>query len=211
MLRGIDVSTYQGAIDWTAAAGSGLAFAFVRFGDGLGHDPTWERNRRDALAAGLAVGTYQFFRASKGGEAQARELVAKIGTLGPGELAPVVDVESGWPGASRDDFVRELDEWIAIVGDGLGCTPIVYTGPYFWRSMIGDLPPFEVCPLWIADYRDRPEPEIPKPWTRWTWWQTTDKGSVPGIKGPVDLDVFNGDANDLAWLAAKPIGGVYRV
>ena len=90
---GIDVSQHQGVIDWPAVAAAGIRFAFVRALEGQTPDPTFERNRRGALEAGLLVGAYQYLRARHPGRYQADLLLEQLGDLGPGELPPAVDVE----------------------------------------------------------------------------------------------------------------------
>jgi hypothetical protein len=86
-----------------------------------------------------------------------------------------------------------------LVEAGTGKRPIIYTGFYVWRDQIGD-PDFSEYPLWIAAYVNRC-PDISDHWNRWTFWQTSDSGRIPGIDGNVDTDLFNGDLAALQRLA----------
>jgi lysozyme len=197
---GIDVSFYQGVIDWNRVAQSSVKFAIVRIGDGLGEDDQFENNWRGARDAGLIRGAYQFFRAARDPDAMADIVIRKVGRLGPGDLPVVLDLE----GASIQDqppatVIANARRWLAAVEAGTGKRPIIYTGYYVWRDEIGD-PDFSQHPLWIAAYVNRC-PDISDHWDRWTFWQTSDSGRIPGIDGNVDTDLFNGDLAALQRLA----------
>src|SRR5690606_21143416 len=84
-----------------------------------------------------------------------------------------------------------------------GRVPIIYTYPNFWRTAMADSNQFHRYPLWIADYRGNPAPEVPGGWSTWTFWQTTDSGRVPGIHGNTDLNVYSGAQGDLAGSANR--------
>jgi len=197
---GIDVSFYQGVIDWNRVAQSSVKFAIVRIGDGLGEDEQFENNWSGARNAGLIRGSYQFFRAARDPDALADIVVRKVGRLGPGDLPVVLDLE----GASIQDqapatVIANARRWLAAVEAGTGKRPIIYTGYYVWRDQLGD-PDFSEYPLWIAAYVNRC-PDISDHWDRWTFWQTSDSGRIPGIDGNVDTDLFNGDLAALQRLA----------
>ena len=88
MIPGLDVSMYQGSIDWRKVAASGIRFAWVRHSDGLRRlDPRWEFNLEGARNAGLAAGTYQYFRPVQGGLAQAEALCDEMAAVGAGGSA----------------------------------------------------------------------------------------------------------------------------
>lgn len=198
---GIDVSFYQGVIDWPRVAASGeVAYAIVRIGDGLGEDDQFERNWAGARDAGLIRGAYQFFRTQRDPEEMAAIVVRKLGRLGPGDLPAVLDLEGasiqGQPANVVQDHARR---WLQAVEAGTGKRPIIYTGYYVWRDEVND-PDFSQHPLWIAAYTDNC-PLIPDTWPRWTFWQFTDSGRVPGIDGNVDQNRFNGDQAALEALA----------
>jgi lysozyme len=114
----------------------------------------------------------------------------------PGELPPVIDVEVDG-GKSPAEIASRVRAWIERVRGKLHVEPIVYTGPEFWRDRVGGADVGQ--PLWLAHYT-RDCPTVPAPWTRWTYWQHTDSGRVPGIVGPVDLDVFAGTIDDMRAL-----------
>jgi len=191
MIRGIDVSAHQGEVDWRAVARSGVRFAFIRAFEGKDMDPTFERNRREALAAGLLVGSYSYLRARHPGRWQAELLLAALGDLQPGELPPVVDVET-LDKRTPPEAQACLLGWIEVMRSMIGRDPIVYTYPFFWRDELrgGVVSEVARCPLWIADYRARKAPEVPVPWSGAVCWQTSGTGECPGVKGPVDLNTW---------------------
>jgi len=199
-VSGVDVSYYQGVIDWPAVKAGGIEFAFVRLSDGSTfRDPKFDVNWQGAKSAGLIRGAYQFFRPGQSVDAQADMMIAAIGTYQPGDLPPVIDVEAT-SNLSAATVATRVKQWVTKVKAALGVDPIVYTGKYFWRDQVGGERALAPNALWIAQYTSLC-PDLPSPWTRWTFWQNSDKGRVAGIGEKVDLDKFNGTLADLAAFA----------
>jgi GH25 family lysozyme M1 (1,4-beta-N-acetylmuramidase) len=194
---GIDVSYYQGNIDWNAAAADGVAFAVIRVSDGTGFlDPKFAQNWEGARNAGVLRGAYQFFRSDDDPIAQAQLLLDQMGPLEANDLPPVIDVEStdGVGNATRIDRIRA---WLDHVEAAVGAKPIIYTGGYFWQDNVGT-DEFNDHPLWHAGYTGGDCPStIANQWPDWTIWQYSSSGSVSGIGGDVDVNRFNGDFNQL--------------
>lgn len=195
---GIDVSMYQGSIDWRAVAASGIAFAVTRIGDGTYQDPTFATNWNGIKAAGLIRGAYQFFEPGVDPLAQARIVVAKVGRLGAGDLPVMLDVEATG-GQSPETITARIHQWIDAVAAGTGKTPYIYTGSYFWDASVRSAD-FASLPLHIAWYGTQC-PGLPNVWSRWTFHQYSSTGRVSGIAGNVDMDVFNGTLAQLAAFA----------
>jgi GH25 family lysozyme M1 (1,4-beta-N-acetylmuramidase) len=190
-LKGMDVSFYQGDIDWAKVKADGIAFAFVRVSDGLANiDSKFSRNWNGARANGILRGAYQYFRPNLDATAQARLFLDKVGTMAPDDLPPVIDVEATGS-QSAATIAAKVKIWIDIVSKATGKTPIIYTGFYFWRDSVGNAS-FVNNPLWVAAYVTHC-PDIPSVWPSWAFWQTTDKGAVAGIANGVDMNTFNGD------------------
>jgi len=199
-IPGIDVSYYQNTIAWRRVRKAGVLFAFIRVSDGASFiDPSFERNWTRARPTGIMRGAYQYFRPEENARTQADLLIAAI-RHDPGELPPVIDVER-MGGRSRAQVKRAIRTWVERVRDKLGVEPIVYTGPDFWTDEMrgADL---ASQPLWIAHYIAAC-PTIPPRWRAWAFWQHTDRGAVPGITGPVDLDVFAGTFTELEDFARR--------
>jgi lysozyme len=198
-VEGVDVSYYEGHVDFAKVKASGRGFVIARISDGSFHDPDFATDWAAIQAAGLIRGAYQFFRPNEDPTMQANIVVAAVGMLGPGDLPVTADMEvTGSESASA--IASRLNTWFDIVKAGTGKTPMVYTGKYFWRDDVGSNATFSSSALWIAQYGPTC-PDIPSPWTNWKFFQYSDKGSVPGITGGVDVDKFNGSMADLVAFA----------
>ena len=194
MAEGVDVSEYQGAVDWSAVVGSGRRFAIARVGDGTFLDPTFDRNWQQIAAGGLIRGVYQFFEPSEDPVTQANIVISKVGTLGPGDLPPVLDVEvTGGQSAATID--SNIGTWVTHVRSATGRNPLIYTSPGFWDGSVGGQT--FATDLWVAHWNVASPGTLPTGWSNWRLWQYSDVGQVPGITGNVDLDRFNGALTDL--------------
>jgi lysozyme len=182
-LSGIDVSHYQGELDWPAVAASGVCFAFIKATDGVDDiDPRFAQNWVGAKAAGIVRGAYHFFRPRLEAQQQAAHFL-RVVAMDDMALPPALDVEVT-DGLAPPALQAGISTWLKAVQAACSCTPIVYTDPSFWRkNCAGD---FGASPLWLACYAA--EPEVPATWQAWTFWQHTDCGSVNGISGQVDLN-----------------------
>jgi lysozyme len=203
---GVDVSKYNTSIDWARAKAAGVAFAFVRVSDGTAHpDPRFASYWAGAKAAGIVRGAYQLIRPDVGVAAQADLLIRALGnTYTPGDLPPVIDVEVT-DGLGPHAVASFVNAWVARVKAALGVDPIVYTGKYFWRDQVGGDAALAGNPLWVAQYTTQC-PDLPAPWTKWTFWQYYDKGRVDGIVGDVDMDRFDGSIDQLRAIAGSSSG-----
>jgi len=197
-LPGIDVSHWQGTIDWAAVAAAGQRFVFAKATEGQTYvDPTYLTNRQGASAAGLAFAAYHFARP----DATANDAVleadhfGQAAQLGPGNLLPVLDIEvSG--GLDPAALTTWALTWLGEVRAKLGVKPLVYTSPNGWKTRFGDTTAIADAgyPLWVAHWGVS-SPTVPaNDWggRGWTFWQYTDCGTVSGIVGCVDLDVSKG-------------------
>ncbi|MCX7944851.1 MAG: glycoside hydrolase family 25 protein [Deltaproteobacteria bacterium] len=203
IVHGIDVSYYQGNIDWNKVAAEGHKFAFIRVSDGLNYiDSKFTQNWKGAKSAGIIRGAYQFFRPNLDAVAQAQLLIDKMGPLEKGDLPPVIDVENTG-GLSPSQVAAQIGKWISHIETKLGVKPIIYTGYYFWKDYVKSTA-FAEYLLWLAWYHDYQDtswcPSTPEPWTKWTFWQWTSSGTVSGISGNVDRNIFDGTIDDLKKL-----------
>lgn len=176
---GIDVSHWQGVIDWQAVAADGQQFAYLKATDpefGAGKiDGKFEANRLGCRTAGVLWGAYHFFRPLYGALSQAEDFLrALAGDWG--DLRPALDVEYGLPTEAQ------MRIWLERVESATGKRPIIYTRASFWNE-IGN-PPLGDYGLWVASYREN-HPILPAGWQDYLIWQYTDRGSVAGIV-PVD-------------------------
>jgi lysozyme len=192
-IRGIDVSKYQGTIDWGRVATAGLAFVFIKASQGItGVDPELSANWSGAQTAGLLRGVYHFFQPGDDPAQQAEHFLA-TSPLGARDLPPVLDIETAGS-LHPSEIVQGVETWLPKVQEATGRTPIIYTSPGFWKTL--GATQFGRYPLWIAEYGVS-TPIVPAGWSRWTFWQYSESGTVPGIQGAVDLDLFQGSLEEL--------------
>lgn len=199
-LYGVDVSYYQGTVNWTSVKSAGKSFAFIRVSDGTGTlDPNFATNWSKAKAAGLTVGAYQFFRPSQDATAQADLMVSKLTSAGfvSTDIPPVIDVEVT-EGLAASTIMSRVNTWLARVRSQTGRLPVLYTSPGFWSSL-GNPTPSPLPYLWDAHW-GATCPTLPPAWGRLRFWQYSDSGSVSGISGAVDVDQYNGPLTELRSL-----------
>ncbi|MFK3647388.1 GH25 family lysozyme [Lysobacter enzymogenes] len=188
-LRGIDVSHHQGAIDWNSVARDDVAFAYLKASEGGDHrDRRYAFNELDARAAGVAVGAYHFFTFCRTGAEQAANFLAAA-PASVDALPPAVDLEFGGNCGRRPDAAAmraELDAFLAPVEAAYAKPALLYVTPEFFDAYREALPP---RPLWRRSILHAPDSRA-----AWTVWQYHNRARVEGIDGPVDLNVFEGDA-----------------
>ena len=188
-VAGVDLSKWQGEVDFAKIRQAGKTYVFVKVSQGTnGVDPDYARNIAGARAAELLVGSYHFYSTDDTAQAQFDNLSKHL-DLKPGDLPPVVDIEI-LAKNSLPDLVAELKTFLQLIEGKYGVKPILYSGENFANV---NLKGFEAHPLWLAEYTNAPSPKLPLDWSQWTFWQHTQDGRVPGVDGAVDLDRFNGD------------------
>ena len=193
-LSGIDVSKWQGSVNWKSVQQAGIAFAFARATYGVSEvDSCFNDNWQAMKDAGIIRGAYHFFLAADDPTQQADFFIKTVGTLDPGDLPPVIDVESA-SGASSN-LAAAVQTWLSVVEQGLGRRPMIYTAPSYWNANLTSA--FGDYPLWVAEYGVS-SPRAVNGWDNWTFWQYSSTGKVNGVNGSVDLDDFNGTSESLA-------------
>ncbi len=200
-LHGIDVSRFQGAIDWNLVKGSGVVYAYIQISRSLTDiDARFSYNWRRAKEVGILRGAYQRFQPDQNVLGQARLFLEKLGPFQPGDLPPMLDVEDDG-GLPPSAIAQKVKQWMDHVEPILGVKPLIYTGYYFWRDQVGP-GDFGDHPLWIANY-GATCPLVPAPWGRWAFHQYSASARIPGITAnTVDVNRFNGTLADLEALSA---------
>jgi lysozyme len=197
-VHGIDVSAYQGRIDWPMVARHRVRFAFIKASEGITlRDSRFGANWRAAHKAGVYRGAYHYFQPNYDGTQQANLFVRTV-PLAPGDLPPVLDVEAP---QFHDVAVmrRNVATWLRLVERHYGVRPILYSNYSFYRRYLAGH--FDDYPLWLAHY----EVDTPKlPREKWIIWQHSDEAYVPGIRGTVDFNVFQGNFENLLALRIPP-------
>ena len=189
-VAGFDVSEYQGTIQWdqvkTVEDTFALSFVFIRATAGKNRvDKKFATNWKQAKANGLIRGAYHYYRPNENSIKQA-ELFIKTVHLLKGDFPPVLDIENLPKTQSVDSLKVGLKRWLKKVEDHYKVKPIIYSGERYYKDFLKD--DFKGYPFWIANYNFFVE-NIKDDWL---FWQFTEKGTIPGIEGPVDLNIYNG-------------------
>jgi GH25 family lysozyme M1 (1,4-beta-N-acetylmuramidase) len=197
-LPGIDVSHWQGAIDWRSVANAGYKFGVAKATEGRTYnDPTYGANKKGATAAGLKFTGYHFAHpdtTTNDAVAEADHFLS-VASLRSGNLIPALDMEDSG-GLGTEALISWTLRWLEEVRTRLGVRATIYSGPSFWKTHMGNTTLFadRGYKLWIAHYGVS-SPSVPaNNWggRGWTFWQWTDCKTVNGIKGCVDADRYNG-------------------
>ena len=203
MISGIDVSHWQSDIDWAEVKRSGVRFAFIKateFPDKrttLFVDNKFKANADGAKANGIHWGAYHFFRTHIDPVIQAKVFCETVGEFS--SLPPVLDLEAAGSKGERLNYkVRQFLEEVERITNR---KPVIYTSSGFWRSYMTSEKSDHTnwarfYPLWLAHYTSL-WPNSPYPWIGWSFWQYSDRGTLPGIKTHVDLNWFNGLEEEL--------------
>ena len=198
---GLDVSEFQGKIDWTLVEtieeNHPLEFVFVRATAGNDRvDGQFEENWLGAKTRKMIRGAYHYYRPNENSLEQA-QLFIKTVHLHKGDLPPVLDIEKLPKGQSLDSLKIGLRRWLKAVEAHYKVKPIIYTGEKYYDDFLKD--DFSDYLFWIANYnfyREKIEED-------WLFWQFTEKASVPGIKGNVDVNIYNGDLEQLQFITME--------
>lgn len=212
--NGIDVSHWQGTIDWQKVIQDKqhIEFAFVKATEGETYqDPKFQENWQGMNENGLKSGAYHYFRAAENPQKQVDNIVGVLKEVDfdKEKHRVVIDIEpykKGEVKASSDLAADNLWQVITGIEAQLGGTPIIYTNNSFWNNEInyGKYPFHEKCPLWVANWNVE-TPKIPGSWKEWKIWQHSCKGNVEGIKGDVDLDRMHLDEVTVMPLSSSPV------
>lgn len=199
-VRGVDVSSYQGEINWRTLSAQGISFAFIKATEGSNHvDRNFQINYQLATETDLRIGAYHFFSYDSPGETQADNFISAVHPI-ENMLPPVVDVEfygdkeENLPDRERTQI--ELTVLLERLETHYGMKPIIYaTSKSFELYIAGN---FNSYDIWIRNVFI--EPSLPDD-REWSFWQYTDHGKLEGYNGDerfIDMNVFNGTEEEFA-------------
>lgn len=190
---GMDVSHWNGPIDWDKTKESGIEYAFIKATEGSSFvDSRFGENWGESKRAGVPRAAYHYFRFGIDATKQAKHFWDVVGELG--DLPHVVDIEDTKVTADSNALKTFIDRLTELSGS----KPIIYTGAWFWNNARwgGPIDWASDYLLWCADYRDVEAPRIPTDWDTWHIWQYTSTGDGPtyGATGDnLDLNRTNDD------------------
>jgi len=193
-VRGVDVSHYQGTIDWEKLRAQGVDFAFIKATEGSTlQDDRFAQNFDGAMEAGVRAGAYHFFSFDSSGRAQADNFIRTVPLI-RGMLPCAVDVEFyGDKAAHPPDVIstrREMRALLKALEEAYGRRPVIYATQSSFQKYIAGA--FDDYDLWVRNvylYPMMPEGRD------WTFWQYSDKGTLDGYEGVekyIDMNVFHG-------------------
>ena len=199
-IRGIDISHYQKKVDWQRLKkakinNQSLFFVFIKATEGCEDcDSLFYFNFKSAKKHNIKRGAYHFFSYHSSGISQAKYFCSTA-KLQKGDLPPVLDIEFDKEIQFTNDAYRqktEIQNWLLYTENYYRIKPIIYASYNFKSQFLQD-PFFEQYPYWIAHYYLDSLTYV----GNWNFWQHTDAGHVDGIDGFVDLNLFNGNEDEL--------------
>jgi len=208
-LEGIDISHWQGTIDWKKVAAGGKRFAIMKATEDVDFvDSKYAINRSGAAAAGIPTTAYHFAQPDSSVNDAIEEADHFVNTarLAAGDIVPALDLEVAG-GLSPTALTKWVKTWLDRVNSRLEVRAMVYVSPAFWKKYLADTQSIAdagYTVLWIAHWGVSAPTVAASNWGGhgWTFWQYSNCGSVPGIAGCVDLDRFNG--TDLKRVTYEP-------
>ncbi|MDD5150365.1 MAG: glycoside hydrolase family 25 protein [Flavobacterium sp.] len=198
---GLDVSEFQGTIDWTLVEtieeSYPLEFVFIRATAGNDReDRKFEENWLGAKKNKMIRGAYHYYRPNENSLEQA-ELFIKTVRLQKGDLPPVLDIEKLPKEQSITNLKLGLKRWLKAIETHYKVRPIIYTSEKYYDDFLKE--EFSDYLFWIANYNFYRE----KIGDDWLFWQFTEKATIPGIKGNVDVNIYNGDVEQLRFITLE--------
>ena len=201
-IHGIDVSKYQGDIDWAQVKSSGVKFAYIKATEGGDHiDAKFQQNWNGARAAGLPRGAYHFVYWCRPWREEMRNFIETV----PNDrdaLPPVLDVEATPESKKckrrleRGPAVAEMREMLRAMERHYGKKPVIYSTVDFYEAILSPNE-LEDYPIWIRSTKYSPHVKYGS--RNWHFWQFQSDAKIPGIVGNVDRNAFRGDHKQ--WLA----------
>lgn len=198
---GIDVSEFQGKVKWDEVEVLDekypVKFVFVRATAGNDRvDRQFKKNWEGAKEHKIIRGAYHYYRPNENSIEQAN-LFIKTVKLQKGDLPPVLDIERLPKNQPLDSLKKGLKRWLNKVEAHYQVRPIIYTGESYYDDFLKE--EFGQYLFWIANYnfyREKMEDD-------WLFWQFTEKASLPGIKRRVDVNIYNGDLQQLQFITVE--------
>lgn len=197
LIHGIDVSKYQGRIDWQAVRQAGIKFAYIKATEGGDHiDSRFAENWEGAAAAGLPRGAYHFVYWCRPWRHEI-EFFKSVVPNDPDALPPVLDVEATPTSKTckrtlqREPVLREMRAMLQAMERHYGKKPVIYTTVDFYEAILHPNE-FDDYPIWVRSTKYGPS--VKYPGRQWTFWQYQSDGRIPGIVGNVDRNAFHGTA-----------------
>lgn len=211
-IAGVDLSHYQGSVDWEALSKEDIQFAYIKATEGSSHvDEQFAANWQQAGKTSLEVGAYHFFSFDSPGETQAMNFITSVG-IRDGMLPPAIDVEYYADKKSNPPdpkAVREqLQAMIYQIESYYQTIPVIYATEEIWERYLKGH--FDDYPIWIRNVFTKPKIQ-----ETWTFWQYTNRARLKGYSGEeeyIDLNVFYGKKDEWEqWLSEYVVSAPAKI
>ena len=204
-VSGIDVSKYQGNVDWNSVAGAGVKFAWIKASEGGDRvDPMFQANWAASRAAGVPRGAYHFMYWCRDPLEQIRWFEQNV-PVEADALPPVLDLEATPDSKTcrrhleRAQTLADVKVAVEEMERYFGRRPVIYTSVDFYQAILsGEFPDY---PMWVRSTKYHPSVRYGS--RKWVFWQYQADGRIPGIDGNVDRNVFHGSEDEWNAFLAK--------
>ncbi len=205
-IKGIDVSSHQGKIDWDVLSGQNISFVFIKATEGSSFvDKSFDYNFSEAQKTSLAVGAYHFFSFDSSGQTQAENFINTV-TPFEGMLPPVIDLEFYGDKENdppkRETVAAQLKTMLELLEEHYGQKPIIYATEKSYKLYLSN--DYEEYDIWIRNVISKPKLSDNR---SWTFWQYTNRGKLDGYNGKekfIDMNVFNGTKEEyISYLQSR--------
>lgn len=195
-VRGVDVSSYQGEIDWNVLSSQNISFAYIKATEGSSYqDPRFSDNWSAAAETTLRIGAYHFFSFESSGKTQAENFIKTV-TPVSNMLPPAIDVEF-YGKFSKDNIdsekiAKDLREAVDILTEKYEMKPVIYVTEDSFNSIVSGK--FEDCDIWFRSVYGPADDGV-----KWTFWQYSNRHRIKGYNGKepyIDMNVFSGSADE---------------
>ena len=196
-VKGVDVSSYQGNIDWPLLASQDIDFAYIKATEGsASQDRCFSQNWQEASQTGIRIGAYHFFSFESAGQTQAQNFIDTVDPV-DNMLPPVIDVEYYGSFTSEDTIDvsavrKELRTMVDILTEEYGMKPVIYVSESSYKTIVKGS--FEDCGLWYRSVYSKVPSDV-----NWVFWQYSNRHRLKGYDGKeayIDMNVFAGDKEE---------------
>ena len=204
-VRGVDVSSYQGNIDWKTLEKNGIDFAFIKASEGSTYrDRTFAKNIKNIKKTGIAAGAYHFLSFESSGNSQTENFISAFGEAKL-ELPPVIDLELYGDYISKPPPVSEvrkiLNEMVEGIYEKYDVYPIIYTNRRAYSLYVSGA--YQECDIWMCDLIKKPTLPDGRVWKFWQYSHTGKMSGYDGEEGYIDLNLFNGTREEFEGYIGK--------
>ena len=196
-VKGVDVSSYQGNIDWPLLASRDIDFAYIKATEGSSsQDRCFSQNWQEASKTGIRIGAYHFFSFESAGQTQAQNFIDTVDPV-DNMLPPVIDVEYYGSFTSEDtidvgEVRKELRTMVDILTEEYGMKPVIYVSESSYKTIVKGS--FEDCGLWYRSVYSKVPSDV-----NWVFWQYSNRHRLKGYDGKeayIDMNVFAGNKEE---------------